>query len=234
MNILAIDTSANICGVSILKNNIIKTYDRTIGLNHSVVLFQMIDNALKDNNINMKDINFILVSNGPGSYTGLRIGVSAAIGLSTPNNIPIIYIDTLESLSQNIPSAGLMLPIIDAKANRVYTALFDNMGKRYSGDEILDIDNFIRIIENFQKNKKLKIKPYIYILGDAVDIYKDKLKKILKYNNVKLVSKDYRYNNSKSLIILYNKFYKNRKKKENVNINYMQKSQAERNLENNK
>lgn len=196
MNILSIDTSDKVCGVSIEKNGKIKSYDKTIGLNHSVVLFDMIIDALKDSNIEVKDLDYIAVSNGPGSYTGLRIGVSAALGLSMPYDIPIVYIDTLESLSYNV-KGKYKLSIIDAKANRSYVALFDKDNKRITKDEIINNDELKRLLSTY------KIKGLKKVEGKT------------KSSSLIEASKHYDI------------------KKSQVNINYMQASQAERNLKQN-
>lgn len=230
MNILAIDTASKICGVSIEKDNKIKTYDKDGSLHHSVILPYMIEEAVQDNDMKVKDINYIVVSNGPGSYTGLRIGVSMAIGLATTDNIPIIYVDTIEQMAHNIEISkkkdAFILPMIDAKASRVYTAIFSKDYERYSKDSILNINDIINLIKKYIIKKNIDL----YIVGDAIDIYKDELKVLKQYKNIKFASKKLNDNNSRSLIEAGHEYIKNGEISDKVNINYMQASQAERNL----
>ena len=100
--ILCIETTSNICGVALIDGNKV-LYEKNLdtGLNHSITLFSNIQNALNKLNINISDIKLIKVSNGPGSFTGLRIGIAAALGLSKPYNTNIEYVDTLDSLAYN-------------------------------------------------------------------------------------------------------------------------------------
>lgn len=140
--ILTIETTSEICGVSVIKNNKI-LYDNNIdnGFNHSITLFNNISTALKKCKINVKDIDIIKVSNGPGSFTGIRIGVAAAIGLSEVYNTRIEYIDTLDSLAYNIHNKkDIIISMIDAKNDRVYISLYMCKGfKKLCKDFIINI-----------------------------------------------------------------------------------------------
>ena len=153
--ILTIETTSEICGVSIVEDNII-LFENNInnGFNHSITLFDNIFNALKKCKIDMKDIDTIKVSNGPGSFTGIRIGVAAAIGLSEMYNTNIEYIDTLDSLAYNVHGKGdIIISMIDAKNNRVYSALyFSNGPKKIYNDFIINVyDLCNELNKNFKK-----------------------------------------------------------------------------------
>ena len=102
LNILAIDTSSKICGVAVKANKNRVVYNENTGYQHEEILFVKIEQCLKKAKVDIKDIQKIAVSNGPGSYTGLRIGVVCALGLSVNNNIPIVYIDTLAQLAYSL------------------------------------------------------------------------------------------------------------------------------------
>ena len=112
MLILGIETSSDICSVSLYKNNDFLYYNESnTSLKHSVTLFNMINDLINKTKIKIEDLDYIAVSNGPGSFTGLRIGVAAALGLSYKDNIKIKYINTLESLNY----------CIDKKINKNYS-----------------------------------------------------------------------------------------------------------------
>lgn len=153
--ILTIETTSEICGVSIVEDNII-LFENNInnGFNHSITLFDNIFNALKKCKIDVKDIDIIKVSNGPGSFTGIRIGVAAAVGLSEMYNTNIEYIDTLDSLAYNVHGKGdIIISMIDAKNDRVYSALyFSNGPKKIYNDFIINVyDLCNELNKNFKK-----------------------------------------------------------------------------------
>jgi len=127
--ILNIETSENVCSVAISKNGeLIAKKENTEGMSHAKLLARFVDDILKENNIKPSGLNAVAVSKGPGSYTGLRIGVSFAKGLSYGLNIPLISVGTLEALANaaNKKHNTLICPMIDARRMEVYTALFDN------------------------------------------------------------------------------------------------------------
>lgn len=191
MYTLGLDTTGKICGVALTKNDkVIFESNNDLGLTHSVTLFPNIIKAIKKANINVKDIDMIKVSCGPGSFTGLRIGIAAALSLSAPHNIKVEYIDTLKSLAYNsIDKANYIISIMDAKAGRVYISIFDNKLNKILKDQILDIDYIILLLNKYFTNKNVK---FIFT-GDAIDIYKNKFKLLkckylLEKNNLQKAS----------------------------------------------
>lgn len=125
--ILNIETSTKNCSVSIAKEGktIICNEIAEEGYSHAERLHVFIETSLKEAGITYKDLSAIAVSQGPGSYTGLRIGVSAAKGLCFALDLPLIAVDTLQVLaSQATISAGLIVPMIDARRMEVYSAIF--------------------------------------------------------------------------------------------------------------
>ena len=126
--ILNIETATKNCSVALAKNG--KTIAlREIaeeGYSHAEKLHVFIEELISESKITFKNINAIAVSQGPGSYTGLRIGVSSAKGLCYALNIPLIAIDTLQSLAAQITiSEGTIVPMIDARRMEVFSASYD-------------------------------------------------------------------------------------------------------------
>lgn len=143
--IINLDTSTRICSVALASGHkLLGTRESRDEKSHSSRLSVFIDELLKENNLKVPDLDAIAVSTGPGSYTGLRIGVSTAKGLAYGSKIPLIGIGTLDALAsgalknpevhrilQENKSARLC-PMIDARRMEVYTALYSSRGKRVS------------------------------------------------------------------------------------------------------
>ena len=126
--ILSIETSTTNCSVALSKNDKVIAFKEYNDANysHSELLHQFILEVLNLAELKIEDLSAVAISKGPGSYTGLRIGVSAAKGLCYALNIPLISIDTLESLSYQIEiSEGYIVPVLDARRMEVYSAVFN-------------------------------------------------------------------------------------------------------------
>lgn len=145
--ILNIETATKNCSVALSKDG------RTIAIrelseqnfSHAEKLHVFIEELFAESHLKLQDLSAIAVSQGPGSYTGLRIGVSAAKGLCYALSIPLIAVDTLEILARKIKiSNGTILPMIDARRLEVYSAFFDsNYAKiRETKAEIIDENSF--------------------------------------------------------------------------------------------
>ncbi|WP_016988065.1 tRNA (adenosine(37)-N6)-threonylcarbamoyltransferase complex dimerization subunit type 1 TsaB [Flavobacterium sp. ACAM 123] len=145
--ILNIETSTKNCSVTIAENGetIICKEIAEEGYSHAERLHVFIEASLKEAGIVYKDLSAIAVSQGPGSYTGLRIGVSAAKGFCYALSIPLIAVDTLQILAaQASVSDGLIIPMIDARRMEVYSAIFtpELENKRETRAEIIDEKSF--------------------------------------------------------------------------------------------
>lgn len=126
--ILNIETATRNCSVALSKNGqtIALREIAEEGYSHAEKLHVFIEELLLESKISFKDLNAIAVSQGPGSYTGLRIGVSSAKGLCFALNIPLIAIDTMQSLAAQITGTnGLIVPMIDARRMEVFSAIYD-------------------------------------------------------------------------------------------------------------
>ena len=170
--ILNIETATKNCSVALAKRGktIICKEIAEEGYSHAERLHVFIEEIIKEAGITMTDLAAIAVSQGPGSYTGLRIGVSAAKGLCFALDIPLIAVDTLQILASQVTvSVGLIVPMIDARRMEVYSAIFtpNFENRRAVQAEIITEDSFGNIQEK------------IYFVGDCAD----KCKLVLNKDN---------------------------------------------------
>lgn len=177
--LLCVESGTSTCSVALSKGievlDFVEVHEQ--GNNHAKTLTVFIQTVLQKAGINANDLNAVVVSKGPGSYTGLRIGVSAAKGICYAAGIPLIAIGSLKSMAfgalewvKENPGFGtpdIFCPMIDARRLEVYTQLFDNCGKSFSHIEakILDEKSFSDILSNnrivFFGNGSAKAKPII-------------------------------------------------------------------------
>jgi len=160
--ILNIETSTTNCSVSLFKDSELVSFKQEDDQNysHSKRLHLFINDVLQDSKVSPKDLSAISVSKGPGSYTGLRIGVSSAKGLCFALGIPLISVDTLDAFANQIESRdGFIVPLIDARRMEVYSSVYDkNFTKiRETRAEILTKDSF----QEYLKTSN------VYFLGNA-------------------------------------------------------------------
>lgn len=173
MYILNIETATKNCSVALAKNGETILYKEIAeqGYSHAEKLHVFIDKIVKEAGISMSNLNAIAVSQGPGSYTGLRIGVSSAKGLCYALGIPLIAIDTLTSLAYQVSmqNEGLIIAMIDARRMEVYSAIFNSKKEkiREVQAEILTEESF----SNFHET--------IYFVGDS----NEKAKAVLTKSN---------------------------------------------------
>ena len=155
MKILSIDTSSKICAVAILENDkLIKEIKIDNGLTHSEKLMPIIEQILDETNLSLKDINLLVCDKGPGSFTGIRIGVATVKAFTDSLQIPAIGISSLEALAYNVKKEGLICSLIDAKNSNVYFSLYELKNNKY---ELIEnylsdsIDNVLEILKNYNK-----------------------------------------------------------------------------------
>lgn len=168
--ILNIETATKNCSVSIAKNGatIVCKEIAEEGYSHAEKLHVFIEEVITEAGISVQDLAAVAVSQGPGSYTGLRIGVSAAKGLCFALNLPLIAIDTLQTLaSQANVSDGKIIPMIDARRMEVYSEIFNaNLEvERKIEAEVITEDSFASYTET------------IYFVGDCAEKCKPVLTK---------------------------------------------------------
>ena len=146
--ILCVDTSSFICSVSVFENlSLISSNSTEVEKSHSKLIIQLIDQSLKDAKIKINEVDAFAVSMGPGSYTGLRIGVSTIKGLCYSLEKPLISINTLEILSKsalnhiNNYNDFFICPMIDARRMEVFTKMLDNNFNEVEKDKALILDD---------------------------------------------------------------------------------------------
>lgn len=174
--ILQIETATTSCSVALARDGKLVDFKQINARNiHAEVITLYIDELLKNQSLGYSDLDAIAVSSGPGSYTGLRIGVSTAKGLCFALDKPLIAIETLEAMAYGVITAGgfkpdtnlLLCPMIDARRMEVYTALFDTAGNRTreTAADIIDEQSFSSYLENHK----------ILFFGDGAEKCKDTL-----------------------------------------------------------
>ncbi|WP_298763062.1 tRNA (adenosine(37)-N6)-threonylcarbamoyltransferase complex dimerization subunit type 1 TsaB [uncultured Polaribacter sp.] len=166
--ILNIETSTKNCAVSIAENGLVLASKALNNGNysHAEVLHVFIEEVLNMANISKAKIDAVAVSKGPGSYTGLRIGVSAAKGLCFALDVPLIAVDTLKSLASTIKlKSGLVAPMLDARRMEVYTAVYNHKNEQIRAiqADVIDENSFKEYLEN----------GLVYFLGDGAAKCKD-------------------------------------------------------------
>ena len=170
--ILNIETATKNCSVSLSSNNeILVAKELNDGnYSHSENLHVFIDDILKSAKKSFGEVDAIAVSKGPGSYTGLRIGVSTAKGLCFSLDKPLISIGTLASLAHSITieKNAIIIPLLDARRMEVYSAVFDNTYNqiREVKAEIIEATSFLAFLD----------KKKVYFLGDGAEKCKDTIK----------------------------------------------------------
>lgn len=167
MKILAVDTSAIVASVALCENeHLLGEYTIQNGNTHSETLLPMIESLLCLHKLTPNEIDLFAASSGPGSFTGVRIGVSTVKGLAFDRKKPCIGVSTLEALAYNLCVVdGLVCPVMNARRNQVYTALFRVCGgklERLLEDCAIPISELDEILAQYHEP--------IYLTGDGYDI----------------------------------------------------------------
>ena len=176
--ILNIETATKNCSVSIAKDGKVLSYKdiNTGGYSHAEQLHLLIEALLNEENLTFTDLTAIAVGKGPGSFTGLRIGISAAKGLCFALNIPLISLDSLLILANSIKETkGFVIPMIDARRMEVYTSVYTSDFKQVSAIEakILEAESFNEFLD----------KSLVYFVGDGIA----KFKAICTHKNARFI-----------------------------------------------
>ena len=204
MIILHIETSTNICSIAVSENGqCLFSKSDSEGMNHAALLSVFIAEAMEFLKSTSKKPDAVAVSSGPGSYTGLRIGVSTAKGLCYGLDIPLIAVSTLEVLTANAlqitdtATNSLFCPMIDARRMEVYAAIYNQEGiiQREISADIIDENSYSEILESHS----------VYFFGNGAE----KCKTTLTHPNARFI--DGMYPLAENMIVLAEKAYNEKK-----------------------
>lgn len=228
MKILSIDSSTQAASCAILED------DKVLGeitfnykKQHSVILMPIIDSLLKNTGLNISSIDGFVCCKGPGSFTGLRIGMATLKGLCQGTNKPLVCVSSLDALANNLAyTEGIICPILDALRDNVYTALFtfkDEKLERISDYMAIHIDELIAMLKEENCN--------VTFVGDATYKFSSKLKESL--DKTRFAPSHLNITNASSLGQLGLESFKDEKYDDILTCNpiYLRKSQAEREYE---
>ncbi len=221
MKILVADTSSSVCGVGLFENDkLIAENVLDNGRTHSENFMPLVEKTLKESNVKLNNVDYIAVSVGPGSFTGIRIGIASCKAIAEVENIKLIPVTSLEILAGNEKGKSeIICSIIDAKNDQVYCGIFDNdinLKEEYIADDIF------AVLERLKKYND------ITFIGNGAVIHKEKILEQLK--NKKLYFSENNTQNVKSLGIIASKKLDKSElcSADEIVPLYLRKSQAER------
>lgn len=176
MRVLSIDTATEAASCAVIEDSrLLGEITFNFEKQHSVILMPIIDNLLTSLHMDISSIDGFISSKGPGSFTGLRIGMSTIKGLSFGAQKPFISVSTLDALAFNLAySSGIICPILDALRDNVYTALYsfrDEELKRISDYMVISIEELINMVKDEKS---------IHFIGDGTFKFKDILRENIK------------------------------------------------------
>ncbi|MBQ8203467.1 MAG: tRNA (adenosine(37)-N6)-threonylcarbamoyltransferase complex dimerization subunit type 1 TsaB [Clostridia bacterium] len=202
MKILAIECSAGPASVAITENGrILGNSFVNIKLTHSQTLMPMIENLLSSCLLGIEDIKGVAVSAGPGSFTGIRIGISAVKGLCIAKNLPCVAVSTLEAMA--VPfrnSDGIVCAVMDARCNQVYNALFRVKGgeiERLCEDRALMCEELKQELSNYGGER-------IIVCGDGSDLFYPYIE---EFENSSKANEQNKYQNAAGVALLAEKSF---------------------------
>lgn len=226
MKVLAIEASGNVASVAVATEEKVLTEITTDSKKtHSQTLLPMIDEALTKAESTVKDIDFIAISKGPGSFTGLRIGSATAKGMAFAAGKEIVEVGTLEAMAYGVmDTQSVICPILDARNRNVFTGFYslgkDGALEALEEQQAITIDETIEKINGYNK---------VVVLGDGADAYKEELqnKVVSELQFAPIQLNRQRSANVAALGIRYYQEGKVVSSREHVPT-YLRKSQAER------
>ena len=173
MKVLSIETSSKICSVAILENkNLIKKIELNNGLTHSETLMPLIKQILEETNLTLSQMDLFVCDIGPGSFTGIRIGVATVKAFSDSLQIPSVGISSLEGLAYSIKNDGIICSMIDCKNDNCYYSVYQLENKHYTllqAPKADSVENCLNFLHYKYTNST------ITFVGDACEVYKDKI-----------------------------------------------------------
>lgn len=167
MLILAFETSAKSASVAMLQDGLLLgEYFQNSGQTHSRTLMQMAEDLLKNCDLSVVDVDAVTCAAGPGSFTGVRIGLAAAKGFAWGREVPLVGVSTLEAMARTVAYAdGIYCAAMDARRSQVYTAMFEYSSgvlTRVTQDDALSLDELKNQLESVEKHK--------FLVGDGASL----------------------------------------------------------------
>lgn len=184
MRCLYIDTSSNYLYTAIVENNkLICSKSKEFGQNLSEVTLPEIADMFEKNNLSTKDVDKIIVADGPGSFTGIRIGITIAKVYAWSLNIPITTISSLEAMAISSAKQTIHVPILNARRGYVYTAIYDSQFNELFKPKHIKYDEFKKELSNYDEyefisndtfDEDILLNPYSPDYLKIVEMYKNK------------------------------------------------------------
>ena len=169
MKILGLDTSTLMTTCGVMDGDIlIGEFSLALDMSHSEALVPMIKSLLDNLNLKVNDMDGFAISNGPGSFTGLRIGLATAKAFSHATDKPIVAVSSLQALALNVVGHKTVVPMMDARRDRVFSAIYDLSGENIKTLLKPNAIEVLELIKILQKNNESA-----YLLGDGASKYKD-------------------------------------------------------------
>ena len=225
MNILALDSSGEIVSAAIAVESASWYIEIEAGLSHSELLLECVNNLCKTAGLNPKDLNLVSCMKGPGSFTGLRIGFSAAKGIAMALDIPLISIPTLDCLAYPFSMwPGIVMPVIDAKKGCFFSAFYRN-GKQitdYSDSSPKTLADMAVKVIDFPNEP-------ILITGGGAELLYSKFISSFQNGNIR-IDPGYRRGSAKELLEMAKSAIFNGQNDINIGPAYLRKSDAELNF----
>lgn len=224
MKILSVESSAASCSVALSDNGVLIGEEFTnVKLTHSETLMPMVKNILDNTKTDIGTVDVFAVSNGPGSFTGVRIGVAAVKGMADGVGKPCCGVSTLETIAYPFFDRNCVVcSLMDARCSQVYTALFEN-GKRLTPDSAMLISELADSLKSIDK-------PIVFA-GDGAAVTYEKLSD--SFDNIILADAQNRYQRASSIAFLTEKYINSGKLPVSANELlpvYLRLPQAEREL----
>lgn len=226
MKILAVDTSTIMTTCAVLDGDkIIGEYSLSQSMSHSEKLVPMIKEVLDSLDLKIKDIDLFATSIGPGSFTGLRIAIATIKGFAHLYNKPVLGVSTIEALAYNLAYNDIVVPMLDARRNRVYTGIYkwsDNVLDTILKADAFEIDDIIDKMGNYEN---------IIVNGDGSILYQELLKEKLG-NRVKFAKTGDNMPRAASVCEIAKIKYEQGQRDDYFSLmpDYLRPSQAERSL----
>lgn len=223
MKVLSIETSGKVCGVALLENEkLIKEEIIENENTHSVKLMPLLDKLLSETKTKISDIDLFTCDVGPGSFTGIRIGVATIKAFLDVTKKKAVGITSLEALAYNIETDEIVCALIDAKNENAYYGFFQKEEKIYKNIDDLGFDNINNIIKMAkEKNKK------IIFIGNGGTLYKDMIESKIEKAEVIIDSEKNKLNARNIALAAYYKIDKAVDSNNLIPV-YLRKSNAER------